>query len=177
MGSTSCTELQCTCMFIYIVIDTRQLRLRTTLLFFPEEKKKSCSGGIRTRDILRARQTLYQLSHQGSSAGQAESLIAIQGQRRLFPDKQGNSYQYCGVHPSPACCIALPHNMHRTRIPQPLHLASNSCTHSFCCSPELTRTRVKALTKPQNHDRSSSSTRFRFFLSLSSVSLISLSVS
>ena len=41
----------------------------------------------------------------------------------------------------------------------------------------LTNTLVKALTKPQNHDRSSSSTRFRFFLSRSSVSLRRLSVS
>ena len=45
---------------------------------------------IRTRDILRARQTLYQLSHRGSSAGQAESLKFMQGKGRLSPDGQGN---------------------------------------------------------------------------------------
>ena len=41
----------------------------------------------------------------------------------------------------------------------------------------LTSTRVKAFTKPQNHDLSSRRTRLRFFLSLSSVSLRCLSVS
>ena len=60
--------------------------------FFSEEKKKS---GIPTRDVLRTRLTLYQLSHRGNSVGQAESLNVIQGQSRLFPDKQGNSIQYC----------------------------------------------------------------------------------
>ena len=48
--------------------------------------------------VLRTRQTLYQLSHRGSSAGQAESLNVFQGQRRLFPDKQGNSFQYCSMY-------------------------------------------------------------------------------
>ena len=51
----------------------KQLCLKTTP-FFPREKEELFSGGIRTRDILRARQTLYQLSHRGSSAGQAKSL-------------------------------------------------------------------------------------------------------
>ena len=44
------------------------------LLLFPREKRRVASGGIRTRDVLRTRQTLYQLSHRSSSAGQAESL-------------------------------------------------------------------------------------------------------
>ena len=69
-------------MYIYTVIETKQLRLKTTLFF--QEKKKSW---IRTRDVLHARQMLYQLSHRGSSAGQAESLNVMQGQMRLFPDK------------------------------------------------------------------------------------------
>ena len=51
--------------------------------FFLKRKRRVASGRIRTRNVLRARQTLYQLSHQGSSAGQAESLNVIQGQRRL----------------------------------------------------------------------------------------------
>ena len=60
----------------------------------PKDKRKRrvASGGIQTCDVLRTRQTLYQLSHQGSSAGQAESLNVIQGQRHLFSDKQGNSF-------------------------------------------------------------------------------------
>ena len=90
----------------------RKLRLRKTPLFFrrekeeettpkdnssffPKRKRRAASGGIQTCDILCARQMFYQLSHRGSSAGQAESLNVIQGQRRLFPDKQGNSIQYC----------------------------------------------------------------------------------
>ena len=55
--------------------------------FFPKRKRIATSGGIRTCDILRARPTLYQLSHRGSSAGQAKSLNVIQGQRCLSPDK------------------------------------------------------------------------------------------
>ena len=95
-GST-CTRT-CTCIFS----KAGQLRpkqgnyTQRQLLFFPKRKRKASSGGTRTRDILCTRQTLYQLSHRGSSAGEAESLNVIQGQRRLFPDKQGNSFQYCG---------------------------------------------------------------------------------
>ena len=37
------------------------------------KRKKSCSGGIRTYDILLTRQMLYPLSYRGSSAGWAES--------------------------------------------------------------------------------------------------------
>ena len=36
-------------------------------------------------------QVLYQLSHQGSPAGQAESLRLMQGLRHLFPARQGFS--------------------------------------------------------------------------------------
>ena len=49
----------------------KQLCLNTTP-FFPKRKRRAVPGAIRTRDILRVRQTLYQLSHRGSSAGQAE---------------------------------------------------------------------------------------------------------
>ena len=41
--------------------------------------RRAASGGTRTRDVLHSRQTLYQLSHRGSSAGQAEYLKFIQG--------------------------------------------------------------------------------------------------
>ena len=61
-----------------------------------DNSRRAASGGIRTHNVLRTRQTLYQLSHRGSSAGQAESLNVIQGQRYLFPDKQGNSFHVGG---------------------------------------------------------------------------------
>ena len=60
-------------------------------LFFSKRKRRAASGGTRTRGVLCSRQTLYQLSHRGSSAGQAESLKFIQGKWRLSPDKQGYS--------------------------------------------------------------------------------------
>ena len=53
------------------------------------QQRRAASGRTRTRDVLHSRQTLYQLSHRGSSAGQAESLEFIQGKWRLSPDKQG----------------------------------------------------------------------------------------
>ena len=68
--------------------ETRHSKRRQ--LFFPQEKKWAASGGIRTRDVLPARQTLYQLSHLGGSVGQAESLKFMQGKGRLSPDGQGN---------------------------------------------------------------------------------------
>ena len=91
-------------MYMYVhvcsCIETRQCKATTpkdNSSFFPKRKRRATSGGIQTCNILRARQTLYQLSHRGSSAGQAEPLNVIQGQRCLFPDKQGiccNSFQY-----------------------------------------------------------------------------------
>ena len=54
--------------------------------------KWAASSGIQARDVLRARQTLYQLSHRGSSAGQAESLIQAKGV--FSPDGQGDQSQY-----------------------------------------------------------------------------------
>ena len=47
-----------------------------------ETERRAASGGIRTCNVLRTRQMLYQLSYQGSPAGQAKSLNVIQGQRR-----------------------------------------------------------------------------------------------
>ena len=64
---------------------SKQLHPKTTPFFSRE--KMSC---LRICDVLRARQTLYQLSHRGSSAGQAESLKFMQGKERLSPDGQGN---------------------------------------------------------------------------------------
>ena len=57
--------------------------------FFSLEKKRSC--GIQTRNILHTKQMLYQLSHRGSPAGQAESLKVMRYKGRLSPDKQGNT--------------------------------------------------------------------------------------
>ena len=65
----------------------KQLRPKTNPFFF-KRKGRAASGGTRTHNILHTRQTVYQLSHRGSSAGQAESL---QGKGRLSPDGQGNS--------------------------------------------------------------------------------------
>ena len=72
------------------VNETRQSKATTPKdkSFFFKRKGRAASGGIRTHNILHTRQTLYQLSHRGSSAGQAESL---QGKGRLSPDGQGNS--------------------------------------------------------------------------------------
>ena len=58
---------------------------------FLKRKRRAASGRTRTHDVLHTRQTFYQLSHRGSSAGQAESLNVMQRQSHLFPDKQGNS--------------------------------------------------------------------------------------
>ena len=43
-------------------------------LFLFKETKKSCLGGIRTHDTLQFRRALYQLSHQGNSAGKGSNL-------------------------------------------------------------------------------------------------------
>ena len=43
------------------------------------------------REILHAMQVVYQLSHRGTPAGQAESFWFIQGKRYLFPVRQGYS--------------------------------------------------------------------------------------
>ena len=68
---------------------SKQLRPKTTP--FSQEKNGAASGRIRTCNILCTRQTLYQLSHRGSSAGQVESLKVMQCKGRLSPDEQGNS--------------------------------------------------------------------------------------
>ena len=58
------------------VIETRQCKAAAPEdnSLFLKRKRRAASGGIRTCDILCTRQTLYQLSHRGSSAGQAKSL-------------------------------------------------------------------------------------------------------
>ena len=68
------------------VNETRQSQATT-----PEDNSFFFSEELPHRDVLHTRQMLYQLSHRGSSAGQAESLKFIQGKGRLSPDKQGNS--------------------------------------------------------------------------------------
>ena len=47
---------------------------------------------------------LYQLSHRGSSAGQAKSLNVMHRQRCFFPDKQGNSFSALYVSDNPCTC-------------------------------------------------------------------------
>ena len=66
----------------------RQLHLKIAL--FPE-KIRATSGRTPTCDIQHTVQMFYQLSHLGSSAGQAESLRFIQVQRRLFSVRHGYS--------------------------------------------------------------------------------------
>ena len=70
------------------VIETRQSKATTPEdnSIFLKRKRRAASGGTRTRDVLHTRQTLYQLSNQGSSAGQAESLNVMQRHSRLSPD-------------------------------------------------------------------------------------------
>ena len=48
-----------------MVIETRQSKATTPEdnSIFPKRKRRAASGGIQTRDVLRTRQTLYQLSH------------------------------------------------------------------------------------------------------------------
>ena len=58
--------------------------MKTTLLFFPRQKQAS-PGGIRTHNVLHTRQTLYQLSHQGSSVGQAESFQCYARAKESLP--------------------------------------------------------------------------------------------
>lgn len=62
---------------------------RARQLFFSQVKLRAASGGIQTCNVLCTRQTHYQLSRLGSSAGRAKSVM--QGQRPLFPDEQDNS--------------------------------------------------------------------------------------
>ena len=83
----------CTCVYsihVNSVNETRQSKA-TTLEDNSKRKRRAASDGIQTRNILCTRQTLYQLSHRGSSARQAESLKFIQGKGHLSPDEQGNS--------------------------------------------------------------------------------------
>ena len=64
---------------------------RPTEATIPEDNSFfSASGRIRTRNILHTRR-FFQLSHRGSSAGQAKSLKFIQGKESLSSDEEGNS--------------------------------------------------------------------------------------
>ena len=82
---------QLVCLSLHSIPDTREHETRqgkaTTPenCYFCQEEKEAASGGTRTRNILHAVQMLYQLSHRGSSAGQAESLKVMQVQRYLSP--------------------------------------------------------------------------------------------
>ena len=53
--------------------------------FFPREKELP-RAGLEPATFCILGRPLYQLSHRGSSAGQAESLKFVQGKWRLFPD-------------------------------------------------------------------------------------------
>ena len=74
--------------------EAKQLHLKTTPFFSILRKRRAASGRTRTHDVLHTRQTLYQLSHQGSSAGQAESLNVMQRQSHLSPDNRLTLSQY-----------------------------------------------------------------------------------
>ena len=78
----------CTSVHVNSVNETRQSKatMPADHSFFLKRKRRAASGGIQTRNTLRTRQTLYQLSHRGSSAGQAESSKFAQGKGRLSPD-------------------------------------------------------------------------------------------
>ena len=63
------------------VIETRQSKATACMPkdnpLFPKRKRRAASGEIQARNVLRTRQTLYQLSHRGSSAGQVECTCII----------------------------------------------------------------------------------------------------
>ena len=62
------------------VIETRQSKATTSEdnSLFLKRERRAASGGTRTCDVLHTRQTLCQLSHRGSSAGQVESFTLSQ---------------------------------------------------------------------------------------------------
>ena len=96
----TCTY-SCTCVYVHArvyrrgevhersVIETRQSKA-TTLednSLFLKRKRRAASGRTRTCDVLHTRQMLlvYQLSHQGSSAGQAESFFCYAKAKSSLP--------------------------------------------------------------------------------------------
>ena len=152
-SSASCTHRNMAHVHVHIhihersVIETRQSKgsYARRQLFFLKRKRRA---GIRTRNILRTRQTLYQLSHRGSSAGQAKSLNIMQGQMRLFPDKQGYSisvytymYMYIHVHVHVHVCVhtctSICRKSQHPRLPYivklcihiHVHTRTHACTH------------------------------------------------
>ena len=85
------------------VIETRQSKATTPEdnSLFLKRKRRAASGRTQTRNILHTRQTLYQLNHRGSSAGQAESV-------RLYALRALKSMLCKGVHCTLAqCCMGL----------------------------------------------------------------------
>ena len=58
------------CIYMYVVIETRQSKATMPIDKLPQ-------AGV--DDVPCTRQMLYQVNHQGNSAGQAESLNVIQG--------------------------------------------------------------------------------------------------
>ncbi len=112
------------CMFMSVVLDlfmhmyvhvesvtkTRHCKATTPEdnSFFPK-KKRTASGGTQTHGILHTVQMLYQLSHQGSPAGQAESF------KRCLSPGNSNSvlrgmYMYMYVVPQ----LLVPPNVQET---------------------------------------------------------------
>ena len=81
-------------MYMYkSVIETRQMQATTPEdnSFFPREKEELPRAGLEPATFCILGRLLYQLSHQGSSAQQAESLKFVQGKWCLSPDKQSYS--------------------------------------------------------------------------------------
>ena len=65
-----------TCRCAWKLLDIHKSKQGNTTnlnISFSMKNEKSCSVGTQTHDILLMRQTLYQLSYQGSSAGWVES--------------------------------------------------------------------------------------------------------
>ena len=80
----------CTYMYMYDQ-SLRQRQSKATM-----SKDKLPQAGVEPMKFcVLGRRSTYQLSHRGSSAGQAQSSRA---KARLFPDKQGNSFSTAHVH-------------------------------------------------------------------------------
>ena len=96
------------------VMETRQMQATTPKdnSFFSREKEELLRAGLKPTTFCFPGRPLYQLSHRGSSAGQAESLKFVQGKWHLSPDKQGYStsalrmYTYVYALREPAIIIA-----------------------------------------------------------------------
>ena len=100
-----CTHVMCVCAHVLVVNETRQSKATKpeNNSFFLKRKWRTASGGIWTRNVLCTRQTLYQLSHKGSSAGQAESLKFMQNKGRL-------SHVHMSLNSTRTCTLIVRHN-------------------------------------------------------------------